>query len=44
MIRYSAFLRTADGHKYRDPVTDGAAREERVVPLLVEPPEEFGAA
>lgn len=42
VIRYTAALRDADGHRYRDPVTDGAAREERVVPLLVEPPVEFG--
>ncbi|MFD8384312.1 hypothetical protein ACFV2X_38320 [Streptomyces sp. NPDC059679] len=39
VIRCTVFLLTADGHKYRDPVTDGAAREERTVPLLVEPPE-----
>lgn len=42
VIRYTAFLRDGDGHLYRDPVTDGAAREERTVPLIVEPPEEFG--
>lgn len=42
VIRYTAYLLTADGRKYRDPATDGAAREERTVPLVVEPPEEFG--
>lgn len=42
VIRYTAYLLTVDGHKYRDPATDGAAREERVVPLVVGPPEEFG--
>lgn len=41
LIRYTAFLRDADGRWYRDPVTDGAAREERTVPLLVEPPEDW---
>jgi hypothetical protein len=40
-IRYSAFLRTPDGHKYRDPATDGPAREERTVPLVVEPLEDW---
>ncbi|WP_448334028.1 hypothetical protein [Streptomyces sp. DSM 41534] len=44
VIRYTAALRDADGHRYRDPVTDGAAREERTVPLLVEPPVEFGVS
>jgi hypothetical protein len=43
VIRYTAALRDADGHRYRDPVTDGAAREERTMPLVVEPPVEFGA-
>lgn len=42
VIRYTAFLRGQDGHLYRDPVTDGAAREQRTVPLVVEPPGEFG--
>ncbi|MFD8516532.1 hypothetical protein ACFV27_37010 [Streptomyces antimycoticus] len=42
LIRYTAALRGPDGHRYRDPVTDGAAREERTVPLLAEPPVEFG--
>lgn len=41
VIRYTAALRTADGHRYRDPATDGAAREERTVPLAVEPPEDW---
>jgi hypothetical protein len=41
VIRYTAALRDADGHRYRDPVTGGAAREERVVPLIVEPPQDF---
>ncbi|MGW5691512.1 DUF6221 family protein [Streptomyces asiaticus] len=44
VIRYTAALRDADGFRYRDPVTDGAAREERTVPLLVEPPQEFGTS
>lgn len=43
VIRYTAALRDADGNRYRDPATGGAAREERTVPLLVEPPQEFGA-
>lgn len=42
VIRYTAFLRGDDGHLYRDPVTDGTAREQRTAPLLVEPPEHFG--
>ncbi|WP_039942950.1 hypothetical protein [Streptomyces himastatinicus] len=41
VIRYTAFLRAEDGCKYRDPVTDRTAREERTVPLLVEPPEDW---
>lgn len=41
VIRYTAALRDADGHRYRDPVTSGAAREVRTVPLLVEPPQDF---
>ena len=41
VIRHTAFLRDGDGHLYRDPVTDGTAREERTVPLVVEPPEEW---
>ncbi|MFI0822250.1 hypothetical protein ACH4TX_42245 [Streptomyces sp. NPDC021098] len=41
VIRYTAFLRDADGYLYRDPVTDRTAREERTVPLLVEPPEDW---
>ena len=44
VIRYTAALRDAAGYRYRDPVTDGAAREERVVPLVVEPPQDFGEA
>ncbi|MEU1908416.1 hypothetical protein [Streptomyces hygroscopicus] len=42
VIRYTAALRDAEGYRYRDPMTDGAAREERTVPLLVQPPVEFG--
>lgn len=42
VIRCTAYLLTADGHKYRDPATDGAAREERTVPLVDEPPAEWG--
>ena len=41
MIRYTAALRDAAGYRYRDPVTDGAAREERTVPLLVQPPQDW---
>jgi hypothetical protein len=44
-IRYSAFLLTEDGHKYVDSGTCGrphdpntAAREDRSVPCIVEPP------
>jgi hypothetical protein len=38
-IRYTVLLRNEDGHLYRDPVTDDAAREERTAALKVEPPE-----
>ncbi|NUS86012.1 MAG: hypothetical protein HOY75_25635 [Streptomyces sp.] len=37
-IRYDALLRNEAGHLYRDPATDGAAREERIAILKVDPP------
>lgn len=39
IIRYTVYLRTADGHRYVDPNDPNqAACEERTAPLLVEPP------
>ncbi|MFE7780347.1 hypothetical protein [Streptomyces nigrescens] len=39
IIRYTVYLRNEDGHRYVDPDDpDQAAREERTVPLVVEPP------
>ncbi|HZX38444.1 MAG TPA: hypothetical protein VFF37_08975 [Streptomyces sp.] len=37
-IRHTVLLRNAEGHRYVDEATGDAAQEERVVPLLVEPP------
>lgn len=37
-IRYTALLRTEDGHHYRDPATGDVARGERTTPLTIEPP------
>lgn len=37
-IRYTALLRNAEGFKYRDEDTGEAAQEERIVPLVVDPP------
>ncbi|MFD4569371.1 hypothetical protein ACFWOX_34040 [Streptomyces sp. NPDC058467] len=37
-IRYAALLRNEAGHRYVDPATDDAAREERTTPLKVDPP------
>ncbi|MFD5697479.1 hypothetical protein [Streptomyces lasiicapitis] len=39
VIRYRAFLRSDSGHKFVATEADGAAMEERTVPLVVEPPE-----
>ncbi|GAA2694335.1 hypothetical protein GCM10010400_69870 [Streptomyces aculeolatus] len=39
VIRYTAFLRNEDGHKYHDPATNDAAQEQRETPLLVPPPD-----
>lgn len=36
-IHYTALLRNEDGHRYQDPGTGDAAREERTAPLTVEP-------
>lgn len=41
MIRYRAFLRTLDGARYHVDGQDGAASEERTVPLSVEPPDNW---
>ncbi|MFF3547106.1 hypothetical protein ACFYXD_35375 [Streptomyces platensis] len=39
IIRYTVYLRTADGDRYADPNDpDQAAREERTATLLTEPP------
>jgi hypothetical protein len=41
VIRHTVYLRTADGQRYADPNDrDQAAREERLAPLLAEPPAE----
>ncbi|MFD6432815.1 hypothetical protein [Streptomyces venezuelae] len=40
-IHYTAFLRDADGHFYRDESTDGPAQEPRFVPLAVDPPPQW---
>ncbi|MDX3162157.1 hypothetical protein PV369_43075, partial [Streptomyces scabiei] len=40
-IRYTAHLRNADGRKYLDEATGEAAQEERVVPLVVDPPPQW---
>jgi hypothetical protein len=37
LIQYTAYLLTADGHKYLDPETDDAAQEQRTVPLVAPP-------
>lgn len=37
-ICFTAHLRNADGCKYRDEATGEAAQEERIVPLVVDPP------
>ena len=36
-IRYAALLRNETGHRYVDPATGEAAREERTAPLKVRP-------
>ncbi|WP_432589935.1 hypothetical protein ABVG11_34235 [Streptomyces sp. HD1123-B1] len=38
VIRYTAYLRNADGRKYLDEVTGEAAQEERTASLVVDPP------
>jgi hypothetical protein len=38
VIRYRAYLLTLDGAKYHVDGQDGAASEDRTVPLVVEPP------
>ncbi|MGW1796937.1 hypothetical protein ACWCQN_13220 [Streptomyces sp. NPDC001984] len=38
-IRYAALLRNERGRHYEDPGTGDVAREERIQPLKVEPPE-----
>lgn len=40
-IRFTAHLRNADGHKYLDEATGEAAQEERIVPLVVDPPPQW---
>ena len=40
-IRHTVLLRNADGHRYVDEATGDAAQEERVVPLVVEPPPQW---
>ena len=41
VIRYRAYLRNADGARYRADGQDEAAQEERTVPLVVEPPDDW---
>ncbi|MDQ1037274.1 hypothetical protein QFZ75_003690 [Streptomyces sp. V3I8] len=38
VIRFTAYLRNAAGRLYLDEATGDAAREERIVPLVVDPP------
>ncbi|MDX3507370.1 hypothetical protein PV755_00275 [Streptomyces caniscabiei] len=40
-IRYTAYLRNADGFKYLDEATGEPAQEERTVPLVVDPPPQW---
>jgi len=40
-IRFTAYLRNADGCKYLDEATGEAAQEERTVPLVVNPPPQW---
>lgn len=40
-IRFTAYLRNAEGRKYRDEATGEAAQEERTVPLVVDPPPQW---
>jgi hypothetical protein len=40
-IRFTAYLRNADRCKYLDEATGDAAREERIVPLVVDPPPQW---
>ncbi|QFR00714.1 hypothetical protein F9278_36155 [Streptomyces phaeolivaceus] len=40
-IRHTVLLRNAEGRKYVDEATGDAAQEERVVPLVVEPPPQW---
>lgn len=37
-IRYTAYLRNAEGHKYHDEDIGDAAQEERITPLVTDPP------
>lgn len=41
MLRYTAFLRALDGARYVDERAGGPASEERTVPLVVEPPDDW---
>lgn len=40
-IRHTVYLRNADGAKYLDEATGDAAQEERIVPLVVDPPPQW---
>lgn len=40
-VRYTAYVRDADGHLYLRPGTDGPPEEERTTPLAVRPPEDW---
>lgn len=40
-IRHTVLLRNAEGRRYVDEATGDAAQEERVVPLVVEPPPQW---
>lgn len=41
MVRYVAYLRALDGAKYVDEQSGGPAVEDRAVPLIVEPPDDW---
>jgi hypothetical protein len=41
LIRYTAYLRNADGRKYLDEATGDAAQEQRTVPLVVDRPPQW---
>jgi hypothetical protein len=40
-IRYTVYVRDADGHLHLHPGTDGPPEEERTTPLTVSPPQDW---